>query len=98
MTSCISFCGLSQVSIVSTIGPDKYQPSHRKITPFSMNLFITNILHLRCKYLNLRFLDYDQWNRQVRYFNAVNPGILFDHSLDDILRPTANNRKKTGSL
>src|SRR5262249_15576973 len=61
MTSCISFCGLSQVSIVSTIGPEKYQPSHRKISPFCMKLFITNILHLHYKYLNLRFLDHDQW-------------------------------------
>src|SRR5215831_8562002 len=61
MTSCISFCGLSQVSIVSTIGPDKYQPSHRKISPFSTNFFITNILHLRYKYLNLRFFDHNQF-------------------------------------
>ena len=41
MTSCISFCGLSQVSIISTIGPDKYEPSHRKISPFKTNCFIT---------------------------------------------------------
>src|SRR5689334_2951386 len=46
MTSCISFCGLSQVSIISTIGPDKYEPSHRKISPFKTNCFITNSLHL----------------------------------------------------